>query len=141
MRGAISKLSDNLVPSKTVLLFDCDYEGQNQANTNRIRLTIPKQTRHPLGKGIENLFNEVTLQKALDYKPDFIDITEAHNETIRGKVHPVPEKWAVNEDEKTNLCNWLCENGAYEDFQHFQVVFDLLEEALGSVEIDACSSA
>ena len=139
--GAISKLSEDLVPRKTFLLFDCDYEGPNLANGNRIRLTIPKKIDHPIDTGIENLFNKVALQKAMDCKPDFIDITEAHNEKIRGKIQLVPEQWAVNEDEKTNLCNWLCENGTDEDFHHFQVVFDLLEESLGCAKNDLCSSA
>ena len=139
--NAVKNLPISLVPRTIVLLHDCDYDAPDQTKDKRFRRTIPYQSDHPIEKGIENLFAKATLGKALDYKPDFIDITEAHHETIRGKGQLVPEKWAVNEDEKNNLCNWLCENGAYEDFQHFQVVFDLLEEALGSVEIDACSSA
>ena len=31
---------------------------------------------------------------------------------------------------KLNLCNWLCENGSQEDFQGFDVVFELLGELL-----------
>ena len=29
-----------------------------------------------------------------------------------------------------NLCNWFCENGTAEDFKHFRVIFDLLEDIL-----------
>ena len=128
---AIKKLPVSMAPRKVVLLHDCDYEGTEQTKENRFRRTIPYQSEHPIKKGIENLFSKTTLEKALDYKPEFIDIAEAHQEKVRGKVQTIPEKWVVNEDEKTNLCNWLCENGIAEDFQHFQVIFDLLGEVLG----------
>ena len=39
-----------------------------------------------------------------------------------------PENWAVDGDEKRNLCDWLCENGTADDFQHFREIFNLLEE-------------
>ena len=48
-------------------------------------------------------------------------------------MHVVPEKWTVNDDEKKNLCDWICENGTAEDFASFTVVFDLLKD---TVEID-----
>ena len=132
--SAVSKLPDDLVPRKTVLLFDCEYEGPAVTQGNKHRLKIPSQKDHPIEKGIENLFNRETLMMALSYKPEFIDIADSHQEKIRGEVKTVPEKWEVNEDEKTNLCNWLCENGTTEDFEHFQAVFDLLEGVLGSHE-------
>ena len=37
---------------------------------------------------------------------------------------------SVTDSEKANLCDWLCENGTPEDFQHFNLIFDLVEEAL-----------
>ena len=89
----------------------------------------------------KNLFSKATLEKALSYKPEFIDISEAHHEKVRGNVQAISEKWVVNEDEKTNLSNWLCENGTTEDFQHFQSIFDLLEEALGSPTNEVSSFA
>ena len=128
---AVKNLPVSIVPRKVVLLHDCDYEGPDQTKENRFRRTIPYQSEHPIETGIENLFSKATLEKALDYKPEFIDVAEAHQEKVRGRVQAIPEKWVANEDEKTNLCNWLCENGTAEDFQHFQAIFDLLEEALG----------
>lgn len=139
--SAVSKLPDDLVPRKTVLLFDCEYEGPAVTQGNKHRLKIPSQNGHPIEKGIENLFSRETLMLALSYKPEFIDIADSHQEKIRGEVKIVPEKWDVNEDEKTNLCNWLCENGTTEDFEHFRAVFDLLEGVLGSHENEECSSA
>ena len=138
---AVKNLPVSIVPRKVVLLHDCDYEGPDQTKENRFRRTIPYQSEHPIEKGIENLFRKATLGKALHYKPEFIDISEAHQEKVRGKVQAIPEKWVVNEDEKTNLCDWLCENGNAEDFQHFQAIFDLLEEALGSPKNEVRNSA
>ena len=137
----MKNLPVSLVPRKVVLLHDCDYEGPDQTKENRFRRTVPTQVSHPIKKGIENLFSLETLEKSLCHKAEFIDITEAHNEKVRGKFQTIPEKWVVNEHEKTNLCNWLCENGNADDFQLFQVIFDMLEEALGSPKNEPCNSA
>ena len=138
---AVKNLPVSIVARKVVLLHDCDYESPDQTKENRFRRTIPYQSEHPIERGIENLFSKATLEKALSYKPEFIDISEAHQEKVRGNVQSIPEKWVVNEDEKTNLSNWLCENGTTEDFQHFQSIFDLLEEALGNPKNELCNSA
>ena len=138
---ALLKLSDSLVPRKVVLLFDCDYSGDSDEKGKRFKRKNPRQNGHPLEKGIENLFNRATLEKALSHKLEFIDKTPEHSKTLRGTPQTIPEEWAVNDDEKTDLCNWLCENCTAEDFQHFQVIFDLLEEALGSPQNKSCNSA
>ena len=52
--------------------------------------------------------------KARSFKPEIIDIRDAHSETVRGQLQVHFETWTVNEDEKTNLCSWLCENGTFE---------------------------
>ena len=44
----------------------------------------------------------------------------------------VPESWSIKENQKTNLCNWLCENGDSDDFEHFEIIFDMLDEILDS---------
>ena len=137
---AVKNLPVSIVSRKVVLLHDCDYEGPDQTKETGFRRTIPHQSEHPIERGIENLFSKATLEKALGYKPEFIDISEAHQEKVRGNAQFIPEKWVVNEDEKTNLSNWLCENGTTEDFQHFQSIFDLLEEALGNPKNELCNS-
>ncbi len=125
----ISKLL-NSISQKIVLLYDCDNEIESKSEENIFRRIIPLNTEHPVEKGIENLFSKETLERAKSIKSAFIDITRAHEKTTRGKSENIPEKWEVNEDEKTNLCNWLCENGTKEDFQHFSKIFDLLQEIL-----------
>ncbi len=125
----ISKLL-NPISQKIVLLYDCDNTITSDSKANIFRRIIPLQPEHPIEKGIENLFSKETLEKARSDKPAFIDITRAHEKTTRGQFENIPEEWEVNEDEKTNLCNWLCENGTKEDFQHFSKIFDLLQEIL-----------
>ncbi len=124
-----SKLSE-VAPQKIILCYDCDKLNSDSKGMVYKR-SLPKQEDHPLEKGIENLFSKVTLQNARDYKYAFIDVTPAHSKIERGDCLNVPEEWTINRNEKANLCSWLCENGTVEDFQHFRVVFDLLEEVLG----------
>ena len=88
------------------------------------------QGDNPVNKGVENLFDKVALNKAIAANPSYIDIDNEHTKTVRGLTKIVPETWTVNNNEKMNLCDWLCENGTAEDFRHFGVVFELLEEVL-----------
>ena len=119
-----------VIHQRMVLLYDCDKQRISENNGNLFRRNIPLQGSHPIKKGIENLFSQSTLEKAREHKADFITVTSEYVVTERGESKTVPEKWEVHDDEKTNLCNWLCENGTVEDFQHFQTVFELLEEVL-----------
>ncbi len=136
-----SKLSEIIEHKKVMLLYDCD-EPKEEAEGNVIRLNIPEQKDHPLKKGIENLFEKATLQKAIESKPAFIDITPEHPKIERGEEKIIPEEWNINEHEKDNLCNWLCENGTPDDFKHFQVIFDLLKEIIpAEAEAQASSNA
>ena len=125
---AISNLPESLVPQEVMILRDCDYSGERVDKGNRMRRTIPKQDSHPIEKGIENLFSKATLEKAHTSKPAFFNLTPAHTTYKRGEQLTVPETWEVNDAEKTNLCNWICENGTVEDFHHFNVIFELLDE-------------
>ena len=128
--SAIRNLSEDLAPRKVIILHDCDYRGEAADSGNRFRRKIPKQTGHPIEKGIENLFSETTLEKARTYSRLFVNVAPGGPGIQDGEESLVPEKWAVNESQKTNLCNWLCTNGSAEDFQHFKVIFDMLEEVL-----------
>ncbi|MCY4528323.1 MAG: AAA family ATPase, partial [Chloroflexi bacterium] len=122
-----------LFAQKVLLLFDCD---ENKPNGNRgqiLQRSVPFCPDNPIPSGIENLFSRQTLEKARLHSSAFIDIEHEHQRTHRGVQAVIPEKWAVNSDEKTNLCDWLCENGTAEDFAHFQAVFDLLEEAIDAI--------
>ena len=121
-----------LLPRQVILLHDCDSKVEPGDKGNLFRRGIPQQPCHPLVKGIENLFDKATLEGAREWKPEFIDIEREHTKVVRGETETIPEQWDVNGDEKTNLCSWLCENGTADDFQHFGVIFDMLEEILGT---------
>ena len=120
----------DLVPQKVMLLFDCEEQLSPGDKGNLLRRTIPLQSSSPIHKGIENLFGKETLERARQYRSEFIDVDPEYTRTVRGELQLVPEKWAVNVDEKTNLCGWLCDNGTQEDFQDFQVVFEVLKDLL-----------
>ncbi|UWR89218.1 AAA family ATPase [Phaeobacter inhibens] len=117
------------VHQKGLLLYDCDANKEANHSGKIFRRQIPNQ-EHKIPSGIENLFSNTTIRKAIDHKVDFIDITNAHQMKIRGKTINIPEVWSVNKAEKRNLCTWICKNGTADDFQNFSFVFDILEEVL-----------
>lgn len=134
--GGLDKISKHfdsrlakITPQDIILLYDCD-KPKRKSSGNVYSRHVPQQEGHPLESGIENLFSRSTLQRARKSKEAFIDVTAEHTARIRGEYRTIPEKWAINTDEKTNLCDWLCENGTAGDFQSFQCVFDLLRELL-----------
>jgi len=117
------------IQQRWILLYDCDQDRLDTNSGNVFRRKIPKQA-HKIENGIENLFSNLTVTRAKEYKPEFVDITEKHTATKRGISTEFPETWNVNRDEKRYLCDWLCENGTADDFRYFSLVFDILEEVL-----------
>ena len=138
---AIKDVPDSLVPGKVVVIRDCDYKGPAATKGNKRRRTIPQQPDLPVERGIENLFSKETMAKARTYKPAFVDVTGEHKVEIRGHGQTIPEKWFINKEEKSNLCDWLCENGTAEDFKSFHVLFDLLREAMGLEQSESSNSS
>ena len=127
----IARLPAEVIRQKVVLFYDCDdKKSKNNDEGNLFGRIIPKQTDHPIKTGIENLFSKATLEKAQAYNDAFIDVDCERTQKIRGESETIPEKWTINKDEKTNVCKWLCENGTAEDFKHFRVIFDRLQEIL-----------
>ena len=132
MLGKIWKglTDDHVEHKKVIVLHDPEETVESRARANVYRRRIKRLDGHPLQKGVENLFSKKTLEKAIEYKTAFIDITDTHQKRKRGETVSVPETWTVNENEKTNLCNWLCQNGTAEDFEHFRPVLEMLREIL-----------
>ena len=64
--------------------------------------------------------------KAAAHKAAVFDIGHDHIGTKRGVEIAIPERWAINSDEKMNFYGWLCEKGTMEDFQRFNIIFDLI---------------
>ena len=45
----------------------------------------------------------------------------------------MPEQWKINDDEKSDLCDWICENGTVEDFRFFEGILDEFRRIPGMV--------
>ena len=120
--------NSDLYPQPILVLHDCDGNANDAAKGRTFRRKVPQQSEHPIKRGIENLFNEATIAKAKGHKDAYINVEDAHSKTVRGEKQDVPETWTVDKDEKTNLCNWLCQEGTKDDFASFEVVFDILKE-------------
>ena len=135
LRNAWKTLTAMPVLRQTVLLLhDCESKVSSSDSDNVFRRKIPLVEGHPIRRGIENLFSKETLGKAVASKPAFIDIVREHEVTVRGVRKTVPEQWMMNEDEKSNLCDWLCENGTAEDFRFFDSVLKELRPIPGLVQ-------
>ena len=119
---------DHVERDKVIVLHDPEDNVSSNTRANVYRRKIEKIRDHPLQKGVENLFSRVTLQNAIKWKTECIDISDAHQRRERGATVEIPETWVVNRDEKSNLCDWLCENGTSEDFQHFQHVLEMIRQ-------------
>jgi hypothetical protein len=112
------------VPQKKLLLYDCDTKKQDEETGIVYKRIIKTVSGNIISKGIENLFPNTIVEKAIQEKTAFVDITKVHT-TKRGVVTDTTT-CEVNKDEKKNFCNWICQNGTAEDFINFQSVFDLI---------------
>ncbi len=136
-RDSVSPLT-NLLPPKVLLLFDCDAGKRNGEKGNLVQRSIPLQVQNPIQKGIENLFCKSTLETARESKAASFITAEEHGGTNeKGNPITIPETWTIPDSEKRNFCDWLCQNGTSEDFQHFYLIFDLIEEALVSTSLSS----
>lgn len=116
------------VPQKKMLLYDCDTQKSDEENGDvykRIINTIPENM---ISKGIENLFPTSLIEKAILEKKAFIDITKTYR--IKRGVESEDVVCVVNNDEKKNLCDWICNNATADDFKHFDRIFELIKIVL-----------
>jgi predicted ATP-dependent endonuclease of OLD family len=111
-----TKLSE-IVPQKIILLYDCDTNKQDNETEKVFKRVIPTAEDNIITKGIENLFDKTLLEKAIAIKKAYIDISYESRKLDRGKDIVVPEQWEINNDEKGNLCDWICQNGTKDDFK------------------------
>jgi hypothetical protein len=80
---------------------------------------------------LSNLFPEETIQKLEGANRQFIDIT-ASTKLIRGIETESLKTKEINQEEKTNVCDWLCNNGSLEDFEKFKVILDFFDSLTSS---------
>lgn len=124
-----SILTDNnweTVPQKKILLYDCDTGRPDEDFGHIFRRTIPKLDSHIIQRGIENLFPNETIERAINHKKEFVDFKTITG-TDRGVAYERTET-VINKHEKRNFCNWLLENGNADDFKHFELIFDIIEK-------------
>ncbi len=132
--GSLEKLPKPIFDKSVLVLFDCDAQKPASDKGTWHRRTIPLQRGNPIKKGIENLVGTSILERAIAEKPAFIDIRGEHKVTVRGQEEIVPAEWSVNRNEKTNLCQWICENSTAEDFTGFEAVLELIDELMNREE-------
>lgn len=119
-----------LLQHPVVLLFDCDKNKPAKDKGRLYQRSICRQPANPLEAGIENLFTRASLERARSADVTLINIEREHEALVAGCTETVPEKWTVNEKQKSRLCDWLCEHGDAQDFQAFKGVLQMLAEVL-----------
>lgn len=118
------------LPRTVVLVYDCDVRRGNMDKGALRRRVLSEVPENPVRAGIENLFSRETLARAKAARPSFFDITPSFTKQIRGNDVVIPEVWAVNQDEKANLCDWLCEHGTADDFRGFDQLLNIIREVV-----------
>ena len=122
--------NDHIERKSIIILYDPECRHENATEQNMFRRVMAKFADHPIQKGIENLFDRETLERACREHAAFIDVTGEHHNRVRDEKKVIPEIWTVNKDEKMNLCNWLCDNGTPDDFEHFKPTLQMLKDIL-----------
>lgn len=124
-----TKLSNDS-PQKVLLLYDCEQEKEDAQNGKVFKRTLKIIDDNIIKTGIENLLPTSLIQQAMKANATWIDHYASRDTTIKGYKKTDPEKYEVNKNEKSSLCDWICENGKKNDFQHFNMIFDLLEDTI-----------
>ena len=119
-----------LLPSKILLLYDCDTNKTTSEKGRLIKRVIPSIVDSTITIGIENLIPSELIAQLEDSHPQFIDSTDSTTTRIRGREAISPAKKSINKDEKKNLCDWFCSTGTAEDFRNFSLIFDIIEREL-----------
>lgn len=119
-----------LLPSKILLLYDCDTNKATDRKGQLIKRVMPLIADSEITIGIENLIPATVIRRLEATHPQFIDICQPAVKRTRGIDVTIPAKKSVNKDEKKNLCEWLCVNGTVEDFCNFVSVFEIIEDEL-----------
>ncbi len=125
-----------LLPSKILLLYDCDTNKAASEKGRLIKRVIPSIIDSAITIGIENLIPVELIAQLENSHPQFIDSTDSTTTRIRGNAVISPAKKSINKDEKKNLCDWLCSQGTVKDFRNFSSIFDMIERELLSIAED-----
>ncbi len=124
----INKESWETVPQTKIFLYDCDTLKVNEDFGHHFKRIIPTLEKGIVKTGIENLFPEALISRAIKEKKAFIDFKTESG--IKRGVEYKKEFCEVNKDEKKNFCDWACENGTKEDFDNFNIIFEIIESLI-----------
>lgn len=119
-----------LLPSKILLLYDCDTNKAAFEKGRLIKRVIPSIVESSISIGIENLIPSELIAQLEGSHPQFIDSTDSTTTRVRGHEVISPAKKSINKDEKRNLCDWLCSNGTVDNFRNFSSIFEIIESEL-----------
>lgn len=126
--NVLNEESWETIPQTKIFLYDCDTNKANEDFGNHFRRIIPTNPNSFVMKGIENLFPNDFITKAIETKKAFVDFKKTNG--IRRGVEYIEEMNEINKDEKKNFCSWACENGSTDDFKPFEVIFEIIEKHL-----------
>ena len=118
----------NLIGEKIILLYDCDCKKENKDSGNFYLRSLPLKVDHKIQSGIENLFDDTTINKISKVNGNYINDRQIKDK-IRGEKSSYKEFW-IDPDEKPNVCNWLCENGDSNDFRYFDEIFTMIQQII-----------
>ena len=119
------KFFNDLLNKKCILLYDCDQEKKPEKADPLYIRSIEKIDENPLNSGIENLFDKDTIEKIEEQIDDAI----LHNQKVNTEIKPLPSV-KLNDDRKTFICDWLCEQEKFDDFKNFSSVFKIIEDVI-----------
>ena len=116
---------------QVILLFDPEFEGDDESTNGMHRIRIDRVEGTPIKKGIEHLFGKNILLRSKKAAVGAIIIQHPTTGTRNGKEIVIKEEqWEVDEDKKTALCNWICENANDDDFKYFEKTLRKIKEIL-----------
>ena len=98
----LSELTDEVVPRKVVLLFDCEYPGVEETKRNRFKRKNQLKSDHPIKAGVENLFAEGILETAkASNETFFYGRNSSASHARRGVCRNDPRKLGCQEGRET----------------------------------------
>lgn len=117
-------------PQKVILVYDFDQRNVPDEDRDQLSRRVIPEFEGSIRSGIENLFPNPTILKALEHSAEFFDHTSGYQVLKNGIPHDVSEEHKIPPNQKRNLCDWLCANGDATDFENFSVIFDKLRAIL-----------
>lgn len=118
--------STTYIKDKEILfLYDSDRKINPESKRQCHRTCMDYYDDNPIKVGVENLFSQKLISRAIKDDSNFIDIQES-KVTTRG-VKSSKTKYEINKNEKTNFCNWVIQNATKKDYANFESIFTQIE--------------